>query len=123
MPTPILLQLYKKPWQVIDRVLGAPRAMGAAHTFHEYARPGGGYYIVFEKGIAAQITVTLRQPASSAEKALALVGMNSAGRSPIRKSRFESVWHGLLGLAELRVRSSNGRYFDVIEVRAFPMAG
>jgi hypothetical protein len=122
MGVPLLIALYKKPWQVVDRVLGSPRAVGANHSFHEYARAEGGYYVLFEKGVAIQATVTLRQPVASAEKALCVLGLNPGGKRPIRRDSLEAVWVGLHGIGGVRVRSSNGRTWDTVEARVKSMA-
>ena len=122
MGKPLLLALYKQPWPAVDRALGRPRATGANHAFHEYARPEGGYFVRFEKGVAVQVIVTLRRPAPSAEKALAALGMNAAGRRPASADSVEVVWLGLYGTGGIRVRSSNGKTWDTVEVRVKSMA-
>ena len=122
MGKPLLLTLYKQPWPAVDRMLGKPRAVGAGHAFHEYSRPEGGYFVRFEKGVAVQVIVTLRHPALSAEKALALLGMNAAGRRPASADSVEVVWLGLYGTGGIRVRSSDTRTWDTVEVRVKSMA-
>ena len=123
MGVPLLIAVYKKPWQTVNGLLGTPRAVGAGHTFHEYARPEGGYFVLFTRGVAVQITVTLRRPAPSAEKALAALGINPGGRRPITADSVEAVWTGLYGTGGIRARSSSGgRTWETVEVRVKSVA-
>lgn len=122
MGKPLLLSLYKQPWKQVDRALGTPRAVGASHSFHEYSRPEGGYFVRFEKGVAVQIIVTLRRPAPTSEKALAVLGVNTAGRRPSSADALEVVWTGLYGTGGIRVRSSNAKTWDTVEVRVKSVA-
>jgi hypothetical protein len=122
MGKPLLLALYKQPWNQVDRALGKPRAIGANHSFHEYSRPEGGYFVRFERGVAVQIIVTLRRPAATPEKALALLGVNAAGRRPSAADSLEAVWTGLYGTGGVRVRSSNAKTWDTVEVRVKSVA-
>jgi hypothetical protein len=122
MGKPLLLAIYKQPWSQVDRALGKPRAIGANHSFHEYSRPEGGYFVRFEKGVAVQIIVTLRRPAATAEKALAVLGVNTAGRRPNGADALEVIWTGLYGTGGLRVRSSNAKTWDTVEARVKSVA-
>jgi hypothetical protein len=117
MAEPLAVRIFAKPHAEVDRILGKPRAVGSGHRFHEYSRVGGGYYVVFESGRSTLVTVTLRQPASSAAQALANIGFSMGGRKPVSQGPLEVRWERLLGIPVVVVKATAGKHWDTIELR------
>lgn len=117
MPTPLAVRVFGKSWQEADRLLGKPRAMGSNHTFHEYARAGGGYYVVFEKGVSVLVTVTIRMPGATPEAALASIGFALGGKKPALRTALEARWEKLEGIPVVIVRATAGKRWDSIELK------